>query len=116
MKLAALVVAVVCLVGGAAGCSVVASKSQYPKQYKAFKDRANRACKALFKALDARHPREARAAVGSLLATKPPPDLKQRWEIFRSDVLTFFGTNDVVAERAADALDAGAVELGLDDC
>jgi hypothetical protein len=116
MKPAALVVALVSLLALSAGCSAVATKSHYPKQYEAFKKHANQACKGLFAALDADNARGVRAAVRSLLDTKPPPDLKQRWDIYKSDVLTYFGENEVVADRAANALDDGAVELGLEDC
>jgi hypothetical protein len=113
MKRLASLTLLVCL---CAGCSVVASKSNYPQQYKRFRDTANAACKDLFRAMDAGDRAGVEAAVGRLLAAKPPPDLKRRWQIYRSDVRTYFTARKVVSERAAYALDDGAVELGLDDC
>jgi hypothetical protein len=113
MKAAAATALLLCLL---AGCSVVASRSHYPQQYKRFRDTANAACKDLFRAMDAGNRAGVESAVGRLLRAEPPPDMKRRWEIYRSDVRTYFVARKVIAERAAYALDDGAEELGLDEC
>lgn len=110
-----LVLALLCLAAGA-GCTVTAKKSAYPAQYRAFKEKADSACKDLFAALDAGDRQGVGAAVRRLLSAKAPPDLERRWEIYKSDIRRFFVARKVIADRAAESLDEGSAELGLDDC
>jgi hypothetical protein len=116
MRFAAGAAALIVLAALPTGCSVTKGKSAYPEQYQAFRDTANQACKDFFAADDAGHPRAAIAALRRLLDAKAPPDLVLRWKIFKSDVRRLFFAPKVVAARAAESLDEGALELGLDEC
>jgi hypothetical protein len=116
MRGTALAASVVFAVAAAAGCSVTKGKSAYPKQYKAFRQRANDGCKQMFDGLDTRNRSEVDAGLRELLGAQAPPDLARRWEIYKRDIRSYFIAGKIVSERAAAALDDGSLELGLDDC
>lgn len=76
----------------------------------------NAACDELFYAMGAHDRAKLLDGIRRILRAKAPPDLQRRWTIFKTDIRHYFLSSDVVADRAAQALDDGAAELGLDKC